>query len=131
MRKLKEIGYTLLIVTSMVASLFCINQMATANATPIPYGCQDDLWWTLQATRRLICDGTLQTNGSWMRLRVMYTPAHQVPVTCYGRYYVTCSGGYFVDYNEAANETYIVTPETKLPDEPGYLGDATANLQHA
>lgn len=32
MRKLKEIGYTLLIVASMVGALFCIHQTATAHA---------------------------------------------------------------------------------------------------
>ena len=106
-------------------------QAPSAAAGPVP-GCQDDFWWTLQATRRLICDGTLRADGGWLRLRVFYTPAHRVPQTthCYGRYSVTCTttGGYDVAYSESANEVYPVMPDTVLPDEPGYLGDATANL---
>jgi len=130
MKRLKEIGFSVLIVASMVASLFCINQIATARA--LPPGCQDDLWWTLQATRRLICDGKLFEDGHWNRLRVFYTPAHHVPLTtnCYGYSYISCTttGGYDVAYHEASNEIYIVTPDTVLPDEPGYLGDATLSL---
>ena len=131
MKKLKEIGFTLVIVASMVGSLFCINQIATARATPA--GCQDDFWFVLlQSTRRLICDGPMQPDGSWNRMRVRYTPRHYVPITtnCY-RYSCTSYGGYWVDYSEAENIIYPVNPNAEnkpLPDEPGYLGDATASL---
>lgn len=130
MKRVKEIGYTIIIVTAMVASLFCVNQLATARATPA--GCQDDLWWTIDATRRLLCDGPMFADGTWNRLRIRYTPAHYVPFTCsYSRYYSSCSGGYHVEYSEAEHIIYPINPngENKvLPDEPGYLGDSTAGV---
>lgn len=84
--------------------------------------CKTDLWGFLASQRRELCDGQLHPDGSWLRQRVIYVPAHQVPFNCYyGRYSSSCSGGYFQPYAEVARETYPVTPDTVLPDEPGHL----------
>lgn len=89
-------------------------------------GCQDDFKLILfQSTRRSICDGELRADGSWLRAREFYTPAHWVPLStsCYGTYYISCtsSGGYYQERTSKGVETYVVTPETVLPDEPGHL----------
>jgi hypothetical protein len=55
-------------------------------------------------------------------VRVFWFPAHQVPFTCtYGSYSSSCSGGYFVDDSVVSDESYVVTPDTVLSDEPGHL----------
>ncbi|QBP29758.1 hypothetical protein SEA_TYPHA_103 [Mycobacterium phage Typha] len=87
----------------------------TASADP---GCRTDLWGFLASQRRLICDGPIQPDGSWKRVRVIYTPAHRVPVSC-GRY--SCWGGYWVDQSIWSQESYPVRPETVLPDEPPHI----------
>lgn len=88
-------------------------------------GCQDDFWFTFGSTRRVLCDGVTRPDGSWLRAREFYTPAHQVPLrtSCYGSYYVSCTttGGYYQERTSTGVETYIVTPDTVLPDEPGHL----------
>lgn len=88
-------------------------------------GCQDDFWFTFGSTRRVLCDGVTRPDGSWLRAREFYTPAHQVPMrtSCYGTYYVSCttSGGYWQERLSKGVETYIVTPDTVLPDEPGHI----------
>ena len=94
-------------------------------------GCQDDLWWTLDAKRRLICDGVVMPDGTYTRVRVRYSPSYYVPYSCssYGSYsYRTysCSGDYTVPYSEAERRSYTVSinPEAEnrhLPDEPEHL----------
>ena len=89
-------------------------------------GCQDDLWWTLGSTRRVICDGERRPDGSWLRAREFHTPAHWVPLTTRcsgGTYYSSCttSGGYFQPRTSKGVETYIVFDTNVLPDEPPYL----------
>jgi hypothetical protein len=95
-----------------------------AKADP---GCQTDFWWTLGSTQRTLCDGPTRPDGSWMRAREFWTPAHQVPLSTYcsgGLYYSSCStsGGYFQQRTSKGVEVYPVTPDTVLPDEPGHLG---------
>lgn len=101
-----------------------IGHAPTAHADD---NCQVDLWGFLFSQRRTICDGPVFADGSWNRLRIVWIPAHQVPLSCstYGGSYsshTTCSGGYFQPYTELDNEIYPVTPETVLQDEPGHLG---------
>jgi len=101
----------------------CTAPKAQADAIS---GCEDLLWIVpFQSTRRAICDGVRRPDGSWLRARVFYTPEHYKPLTtnCYGRYSVSCTttGGYWVPYNEARKETYIVFDHNVLPDEPGHL----------
>ena len=97
-----------------------------AKAEPVS-GCQDEFWFVLfQSNRRTICDGAIRPDGSWLRNREFYTPAHQVPLRMYcsgGRYYSSCSttGGYFQPRTSQGIEDYIVFPDNVLPDEPGHL----------
>jgi hypothetical protein len=117
--EMKDRFWPLFLLTVAMMIIGSAVGISIAKADP---GCQDDLWITLQGTRRAICDGPMQSDGSWQRARVFYTPEHYVPQTtnCYGYHYISCntSGGYFVPYHEASREVYVVTPETKLPDEP-------------
>jgi hypothetical protein len=95
-----------------------------ANATPVTgvAGCDVAPWGFLGSQRRVICDAPIRPDGSWMRERVIVTPAHQVPFTCYHSAYTSsCSGGYWVDRVVDSEESYPVTPDTVLPDEPGHL----------
>lgn len=96
-----------------------------AQADPI-VACKTDGWGFLFSQRRELCDGPLRPDGSWLRRRIIYVPAHQVSTTCntYGTRWsssTTCSGGGWQPYREISNETYPVTPETVLADEPGNL----------
>jgi hypothetical protein len=89
-------------------------------------GCQTDRWGFLGSSRRTICDTPRAADGSWTRLRIVWTPAHYVPVSCYSsRYYGSCSGGYHVDETLQARETYPVTDGNVLADEPGWLPTGT------
>lgn len=118
------------LVLALLAALgaLCIG-IKEARAFPTDYPgihCVDDLWWTLQATRRVLCDGPMQPDGSWTRAREFYTPAHNVPLTCStygGSYYssTSCSGGYWVPRQSEGIETYPVNPVIKLADEPGHI----------
>ena len=39
-----------------------------------------------------------------------------------------CSGGYFAPESVRAQESYVVAPDTVLPDEPGWLPPGTNNI---
>lgn len=90
-------------------------------------GCKEDRWGFLGSSRRLICDGPIQADGSWMRSREFYIPKHRVPLrtTCSGSYSITCTttGGYVAEEKSDGIEVYRVTPETLLGDEPPHLAE--------
>jgi hypothetical protein len=92
-----------------------------ANADVQP-GCQNDRWGFLGTQTRSICDGPLQADGSWVRYRMVWVPAHQVPVTtnC-GSYSCYTSGGYWQDEQVFEKVKYPVTPDTVVPGEPPWL----------
>lgn len=102
--------------------------MPQAGASP-GVGCETIHWGFLGSQRRSICDGPKNPDGSWLRGRAVWTPAHYVPGYCYGRYYVSCSSGYYVDETTQAKETYIVFDYNVLPDEPGWLPPGTDVLR--
>ncbi|ASR85275.1 hypothetical protein I5H06_gp29 [Mycobacterium phage SirPhilip] len=118
---------------ALLASLGAVAAAASLALAPVSQaegydpGCKEDLWGFLGSSRRLICDGPIQPDGSWMRSREFYIPAHRVPLrtTCSGRYSVTCTttGGYFQEEVSDGIEVYRVTPETKLGDEPDHLAE--------
>lgn len=115
----------LLALAAMTAALL---SAAPAHAEPDPDlgpNCDTVPWGFLGSQRRTVCDGPLRPDGSWERKRSIWTPAHQVPSTtdCYGSSYISCTtyGGYFVDMKINDQDTYPVTPDTVLPDEPGHL----------
>ena len=94
---------------------------AHANADASGAGCQTVLWGFLGSQRRTLCDSPIGPDGSWTRERAVWTPAHYVPISCYGYYYFSCTGGYAVSQSINSDETYPVTADTVLPDEPGHL----------
>lgn len=96
------------------------------EAKALPPNCQAEPWGFLGSQRRVMCDSEIRPDGSWMRSRTIWTPGHQIPThtSCYGTYSVSCDtwGGGWVDDAINSDDTYRVTPDTVLPDEPGHLG---------
>jgi hypothetical protein len=98
-----------------------ITPMAQANADP-NLGCETIHWGFLGSQLRSICDGPRQHDGSWMRYRVVWRPAHYVSASSYcGTYSCSYSGGYYVDDTVFAKANYVVFDANVLPDEPGWL----------
>lgn len=94
-----------------------------ASADPIGPNCQTDPWGFLGGQRRTVCDTVKNSAGEWQRKRTIWVPRHYVPFTCSsGRYFSSCSGGYWVDAYIVDQDEYPVTDATVLPDEPGCLG---------
>ncbi len=86
-------------------------------------GCVEQFWmYGLRGTTRIICDGPIQGDGSWVRARGFFAPERYVPMSC-SRY--SCTGGYWLDEFDK-RDTYIVTPQTVLPDEPGHVAEGVA-----
>lgn len=98
---------------------------AIAVADPVPFNCEQKLWWRGEAMRfvtRTICDGSIQVDGSWTRRRNFYGAPYWVPMTCsYSRYGGSCSGGYWRPEFDTGVEEYVVRPDNVLPDEPQHL----------
>jgi hypothetical protein len=110
-----------------VATLVALVPATEANPG---MGCESIHWGFLGSQLRTICDGPMQPDGSWQRARIVCVPAHYVPVTCSsGTYYSSCSGGYNVWDTYVAKESYVVTPDTVLPDEPAWLPPGTDILK--
>jgi hypothetical protein len=114
---------TIAIATSL--PLASLTLATPANA--IPSNCQSQPWGFLGTQIRAICDSPISPNGSWMRHRVEGYPAYWAkPSThcSFGDYSSDCyydAGGYVAE-RDTDDETYPVTPDTVLPDEPGHLG---------
>lgn len=118
-----------------LAIIFCTLAMTggVVIARAAPSNCAEQFWMLgLRATTRTICDSPVRADGSWTRTRSFTAPAYWMPTTCVntGGFYggvLSCSGGYPV---EALNQTesYVVTPATVLPDEPGHLGAPGTSL---
>ena len=100
---------------------------AAGSAKADSPGCVTDRGiWLFHGTARTLCDGPVLPDGSWHRWREFWTPAHQVPMSCYtsgSRYYATtnCTGGYWQERTSNGVEDYPVFPDTVLPDEPGHI----------
>lgn len=112
-------------VTAVLAAGASVAAMLLASPTAKadPANCDTVLWGFLGGQRRTVCDSPKRANGEWTRRRVIWVPAHQVPFTCsYGRYFSSCSGGYFVDTYVVDKDEYPVRDDTVLADEPGWLG---------
>lgn len=135
---LKEVLMTVLIVTTMVASLFSIHMFFTAGAHADPLGlgrgCETVRWGFLGLTqKRTVCDTDKRPDGSWERQRIIWTPAHRVPFTCntYGYRYsasTSCYGGYDVDTTIQEDMKYIVFDYNVVQGEPGWLPPGTNNV---
>lgn len=111
---------------SVAAALATPALALTPTASADPASCETISWGFLGSQRRTVCDSPINADGNWNRHRVFWIPAHHVPLTtsCYGgRYWTQCQtyGGYDVPTRIVGDETYLVTPDTVLPDEPGHL----------
>lgn len=110
----------LTLVIALAAGM-CAISTPLANAD-VQAGCVNDRWGFLGSQTRSICDGPLQPDGSWVRFRMVWIPAHQVPVsTSCGAYSCSTSGGYFQDVQIFEKVKYPVTPNTVVPGEPAWL----------
>lgn len=119
---------TLLFLGAQIAAAASWLGGGTAHADAPATGCETVVWGFLASQRRTLCDGPIMPDGHWQRARVIWTPAHQVPLTCYGQYVVTCTGGYFVATSINKTEEYPVRPDNVLPDEPGHLDNGETVL---
>lgn len=97
------------------------------NAAPLPPNCLSQPWGFLGSQVRQLCDGPIRPDGSWMRHRIEGHPAYYqyAHSSCsYGDYSGGCT--YYpagpVAEVDTDDETYPVTPDTILPDEPGHIG---------
>lgn len=120
-----------LILAGLVAGTIGGAAIALAAPSSADPGCQTVMWGFLGSQRRTICDGPVQPDGSWLRARVITTPAHQTSTSCYsygsGSFVnMNCTPGMFIPEQVNDKQLYPVTPDTVLPDEPGYLGNALA-----
>lgn len=96
-----------------------------ARADTLPNNCVQQYWLygglLGRGTTRTICDGPIQADGSWTRLREFYDGERYVPVRCnFGTYGGSCYGGYWLNEFDKVDK-YIVTADTVLPDEPGHI----------
>lgn len=104
-----------------VAAVATIVWTPAANADVQP-GCESVPWGFLGSQTRSICDGPMMADGSWMRYRMVWVPAHQVPVrTSCSSYSCTTSGGYWQNEQVFEKVKYPVRPETVVAGEPGWL----------
>ena len=89
---------------------------AQAGADQEVPGCIDQPWMLgLRAATRVICDSPLNPDGSWERRRGFFAPAY-TRTTC-GTY--SCTSYTVPELRDV--EEYRVTPDTVLPDEPGWI----------
>lgn len=114
-----------ILVLMFSATLLPVLAVGAASATPV--NCQNAPWGFLGSQTRTICDGPVRADGSWLRRRVEGWPAHYAnpSSSCSGgAYYSNCTyyPGGWVEERDTDDETYVVTPDTVLPDEPGHLG---------
>jgi hypothetical protein len=119
-----------LAVAALTATAVLAPLAAAPAAAAAPVGCETIHWGFLGLDRRTICDSARLPDGSWFRAREVWSPAHQVPMSCsYSRYSSVCSGGYWQPRTSAGVETYPVNDGNVLPDEPGWLPTGTDVLR--
>lgn len=110
-----------LALAATISAVMGASLATTANAD-VQLGCESIPWGFLGTQTRSICDGPIQPDGSWVRFRMVWIPAHQVPVrTSCGTYSCSTSGGYWQDEQVFEKVKYPVTPVTVVPGEPGWL----------
>lgn len=120
------------IIAAASGAVLVMSGLCSAGPAYADDGCENLAWPNLLnwGQQRAICDGPIRADGSWERRRILWTPAHRVPLrtSCYGSSYISCTttGGYWVDLTVAEDMSYPVTPDTVLPNEPGHLDGGAA-----
>ncbi|MEU0498778.1 hypothetical protein [Mycobacterium sp. NPDC006124] len=121
-------------VLAVAPALVAVGAAASSQAqvTPSPaMGCETVHWGFLGFDRRQICDGAKRPDGTWQRTRTVFTPSYVKPLTCTSSSSGTsllCTGGYPVPEATQTQESYVVAPDTVLPDEPGWLPPGTDDI---
>lgn len=128
-------------VLAAATALIALGVPTVGHADPGPgpgMGCETIHWGFLGAQRRKICDGPKQPDGTWQRTRTIISPALTTSSPCLRGAYpdgddavegstIDCNPHYYPE-NIVAQETYVVAPNTVLPDEPGWLPPYTDNI---
>jgi hypothetical protein len=124
------------------AAAFAASTLSALSAAPIAGadpGCESIRWGFLGSQTRQLCDGPIRPDGSWMRTRTFLVNAYQeyneiCTPSFTGSFSDSFPGGFsggesctryptrWVPERVKSEETYVVTPDTVLPDEPGHLG---------
>jgi hypothetical protein len=125
-RILKYVG-AIVLLTGLIVGLGQIG-IARSQADP-GIGCETIHWGLFGFQRRSVCDGPRRGDGSWTRVRVVWTPAHTVSGGCYGTYYISCYPPRYYEETTNARESYVVFDSNVLPDEPGWLPAGTDTLR--
>ncbi|MET0704607.1 MAG: hypothetical protein ABWY93_33585 [Mycobacterium sp.] len=124
----------LVAVLAAAPALIAVSTATSSQAQMAPspgMGCETVHWGFLGFDRRQICDGSKQADGTWQRTRTVFTPSYVKPLTCNSSSsgtLVQCTGGYAVPETTQTQESYVVAPDTVLPDEPGWLPPGTNNI---
>lgn len=118
----KRVAYRRLLGAAAAGAVLMGVGLAYADDAHAAPGCQSQPWGFLGSQTRIICDGTALKDGSWMRTRAFTWPSRYVPGWC-SRY--SCTLGYWTEAG-GYKETYVVTPDTVLSDEPGHLEGISA-----
>lgn len=120
-RPIARLAGAALLTAALAAGSVTVAADARADYEP---GCVSQFWmYGLRGTTRTLCDGPVRADGSWMRIRQFYAPRRYVPMTCnWGSYGGSCYGGYWLEEFDK-RDTYPVTPDTVLPDEPGHIAE--------
>ena len=120
-RTVKRIYFTVAAVTAIVVGGILAGAPAKADYTP---GCVSQPWlYGLRMTTRTICDGPINGDGGWLRARAFHADSFYSALVCTGgagTYVTYCTGGTWQPALDK-RETYPVTPDTVLPDEPGHI----------
>lgn len=115
------------IIAAIAAGMFIIAAvLCAAPASADEPGCERVPILGLNPQIRSICDGPIQPDGWWARARKFSSPEF-VHSSCGGVYYQGGNCPPWLDQDvipadDGQVETYIVTPDTIPPGEPGHLG---------
>ena len=105
-------------LATAIGGALVAGSLAAAPGAQAQAGCVSQPWLVvLRMTVRTICDSPRNPDGSWERRRLFYAPEYWSSGYC-TRY--TCTLGHWVpEYSDF--DQYHVTPDTVLPDEPGWI----------
>lgn len=123
---------TMAILATLFAAYTFLAPKANADDGAYNYGCETVGHPTLLnwIQKRSICDGPRRPDGSWNRVRIIWTPAHTTNGYCSGSsYYVSCSPARSYDESIQEKETYVVFDSNVLADEPGWLPAGTDTIR--
>ncbi|MBE5453531.1 hypothetical protein E3G52_000395 [Mycobacteroides abscessus] len=112
----KRVAAKRLLATAAASAVLLGIGTAYASDAHAAQGCQSQPWGFMGSQTRIICDEPIRRDGTWMRTRAIVWPSRWVPLRCN----YSCWGGYWTEPG-GSKETYPVTADTVLPDEPGHL----------